>query len=163
MSNLLRKDTILLISHRGNLGSLDPSKENSPHYIDEAILSEYDVEIDVRYIDGKLYLGHDTPDYETSLEWLLGRKHNLWVHCKNFAALSYLIDKELRTFYHQKENHTIINNCNLIWSHQLDEANEKSIIPLLSEEDIINHNSYIPVYGICSDFVSTLYSKLKIK
>lgn len=148
---------MLLISHRGNINSVQPAFENSPHYIDNAILSGYDVEMDVRLINNEIYLGHDEPDYKISLEWLLERKKHLFIHTKNFGVLSYLIDKDLRTFYHQKENHTIINNCNLIWSHELSEANEKSIIPLISKEDI-EKQVKIPdnVYGICSDFVEIL-------
>lgn len=140
-----------LISHRGNIDSLKPDLENSPKYIDAAINLGYDVEIDIRLINDELFLGHDAPDYKITLKWLLDRKNNLWIHTKNFTALSYLIDYDIKTFYHKKEDHVIINNCNLIWSHNLYEANEKSIIPLLniSEMNNINYN----VYGICSDFV----------
>lgn len=145
---------MILISHRGNIDSIIPERENAPDYINEAIAKGYDVEMDVRFINGRLFLGHDTPDYQISLEWLLQRKDWLWVHTKNFAALQCLIDQDLRIFYHQKENHTIINNCNLIWSHELSEASEKSIIPLLSEKDLENYPLYSDkVYGVCSDFV----------
>lgn len=147
---------MILIAHRGNIDQVVPSLENKPSYIDDAIMAGYDVEIDVRLIDDELYLGHDTPDYKISLDWLLIRQDHLWVHTKNFAALSHLIDKNIRTFYHQKENHTIINNCNLIWSHELSEANEKSIIPLLSMEDIVREPIRKNVYGICSDFVKVI-------
>ena len=51
-----------LISHRGNIKEPNPKMENSPSYIDIAISSGYDVEIDIRFIDGKFYLGHDDPD-----------------------------------------------------------------------------------------------------
>lgn len=143
---------MILIAHRGNIDSVKPDKENTQDYIDEAIIFGYDVEIDVRLIDNKLYLGHDTPDHEVSMGWLLDRRHELWVHTKNFSALNLLIDTDLRTFYHQKEDHTIINNCNLIWSHNLEEANSKSIIPLLDAADIFDFEKY-NVYGICSDYV----------
>ncbi len=146
---------MILISHRGNTNKTFPDRENSPSYIDEAIKQGYDVEVDVRLIGNKLFLGHDTPDYPVTLTWLLDRKIYLFVHTKNFGALSHLIDSELRIFYHQKENHTIINNCDLIWSHNLAEANEKSIIPLLSQENI-RHFSGTQVAGICSDFVELL-------
>jgi hypothetical protein len=149
---------MLMISHRGNISSIQPVRENSPSYIDEAIIAGYDVEMDVRLINGCLVLGHDTPDYQISLEWILERKHNLFVHTKNFGALSFLINKDLRTFFHQKEEHTIINHCNLIWSHNLVEANENSIIPLLSRNDIENFEIK-NVYGICSDFVAELAAK----
>ena len=145
---------MILISHRGNVNQIIPERENSTSYIGEAIAQGYDVEMDVRFIDGTLYLGHDNPDHQISLEWLLQRKEWLWVHCKNFAALQALIDEDLRIFYHQKENHTIINNCNLIWSHELSEASGKSIIPLLSEKDMEDYSKYSnKVYGVCSDFV----------
>ena len=147
---------MILIAHRGNINQVIPERENAPDYIDEAIAQGYEVEMDVRLIDGKLFLGHDNPDYEVSLQWLLDRNGSLWVHTKNFAALQYLIDHDLRIFYHQMENHTIINNCNLIWSHDLAEANEKSIIPLLSMADISKNPIPKNVYGICSDFVEFL-------
>lgn len=149
---------MILISHRGNIDSVKPERENTSEYIQEAIDAGYDVEIDVRYISGKLYLGHDTPDYEIELEWLQRRNLSLWVHTKNFEALSYLIDKNLRVFYHQKEDHTIINNCNLIWSHNVTQANHKSIIPLLDRYDIEEADVAIEdgLYGICSDYVGLI-------
>lgn len=146
---------MIFISHRGNIDQIIPERENSPDYIDEAIAQGYDVEMDIRLINNELFLGHDHPDYAIGLQWLLDRKNFLWVHTKNFAALSFLIDQDLRIFYHQKENHTIIHNCNIIWSHELSEANEKSIIPLLSIDNIYNWNKR-NVYGICSDFVNKL-------
>lgn len=151
-----------LISHRGNINGLYPELENSHLYIQTAINSGYDVEIDVRLIDGKLFLGHDAPNYEISLNWLLERKDYLWVHTKNFGALQYLIDQNLRIFYHQKENHTIINNCNLIWSHELSESNERSIIPLLSQEDVTAYYKYNgrEVAGVCSDFIELVLKEL---
>ena len=148
----------VLNSHRGNVDCSYHQEENSQDYIQKAINLGYDVEIDVRKINDKLFLGHDTPDYEVSIEWLLERNNKLWIHTKNFEALSFLIDFNLKTFYHQKENHTIINSCNLIWSHELSESNEKSIIPLLSLEDINNFDNK-KVYGICSDFISFLNRK----
>lgn len=151
---------MILIAHRGNVNQIIPERENAPDYINEAIAQGYDVEMDVRLIDRTLFLGHDTPDYQISLEWLLQRKEWLWVHCKNFAALQALIDEDLRIFYHQKENHTIINNCNIIWSHELSEASRKSIIPLLSAEELENYPKYSDkVYGVCSDFVERVKAK----
>ena len=40
-----------IISHRGNIRGAIPDKENRPSYIDCAIGSGYDVEIDLRMID----------------------------------------------------------------------------------------------------------------
>jgi hypothetical protein len=146
---------MILISHRGNISGVLPEKENSPEYIDLAIRSGYSVEMDVRLIGNNLFLGHDTPDYPVTIDWLIDRTQYLFVHTKNFGALSHLIDSGLKTFYHQREAHTIINNCNLIWSHNLAEANWKSIIPLLSREDFSKFNGN-DVAGICSDFIEVM-------
>ena len=54
---------MILISHRGNIDGVKPTKENSPEYILEAISLGYDVEIDVWKVDGKWFLGHDEPEY----------------------------------------------------------------------------------------------------
>ena len=55
---------MIFISHRGNLDGLNPDRENSPDYIDEAIKLGFDVEVDVRTKDGQLWLGHDEPQYK---------------------------------------------------------------------------------------------------
>jgi hypothetical protein len=144
---------MILISHRGNINGRVESLENEPKYIDLAISKGYDVEIDVWVKDDSLWLGHDEPQYEINIKFLLERKNNLWVHTKNFDALSKLIDTGLKIFYHEKENHTIINNTKNIWSHNLLEANVKSIIPLLSKEDSLKSVNFKHVYGICSDYL----------
>ena len=152
---------MILISHRGNVDMVNLERENTKSYIQEAIDLGYDVEIDVRYIDNKFWLGHDKADYVVELEWLLDRKNNLWIHCKNFLALSKLIDTNLRIFYHQHENHTIIGNTKVIWSHDIDEANYQSIIPLIDMESVNCFKNFKnKYYGICSDFIKQVEDKL---
>lgn len=145
-----------IISHRGNIQHPKPSLENNPDYILEAINQGYDVEIDVRIKNNELFLGHDTPDYKIDISWLYKYYDNIWIHAKTFEVLELLIDKKnLKVFYHEKEDHTIINNCNLIWSHNIKVATNKSIIPLLDIKDIKNYE-YKPVYGICTDYINEL-------
>jgi hypothetical protein len=146
---------MILISHRGNLNGLSADKENSPQYIDCAISQGFDVEIDLRTDNSKLFLGHDYPQYEISIEWLQDRRDNLWIHTKDSESLFKLCDTDLRYFFHEKESHTIIANSNLIWSHDLSEASDRSIIPLLGMEDLLN-KEYVSVHGICSDFIALL-------
>ena len=55
---------MILISHRGNVDGIYPEMENNPIYINKALNSGYDVEIDVWCIDNRWYLGHDSPQYE---------------------------------------------------------------------------------------------------
>ena len=55
-----------VIAHGGNLNGPNANEENRPSYINNAIKSGYDVEIDVWYVDNKWYLGHDDPRYHIS-------------------------------------------------------------------------------------------------
>ncbi len=144
-----------LISHRGNINGCNPKLENTPLYIRDAIHLGYDVEIDVWYDNNTLWLGHDNPEYQIGLYFLLENANKLWIHCKNFEALSHLLKEEsLKLFYHEKEDHTIISN-KLIWSHDINKANNICIIPLLSKESI---EQWVPVqvYGVCSDYIKLL-------
>ena len=149
---------MIYISHRGNIDNIIPEKENTITYIEEAIDLGYEVEIDVRTKNGDLYLGHDNPDYEVSMEWLISHRNNLWIHAKDIKTLTTLLETNLRFFYHEKENHTIISGTNLIWSHNILESNENSIIPLLSLSDL----DLLPkhkIKGVCSDYIKILKEK----
>ena len=67
---MMTKQKIKLISHRGNLNGVNPDRENSPSYIQEAITAGYDVEIDVHWWDSGIWLGHDKPDWMVPLLFL---------------------------------------------------------------------------------------------
>lgn len=153
---------MIYISHRGNITEPKPELENTQAYIEAAIDAGYEVEIDVWLKDGELYLGHDGPEHQTSLEWLDKNINHLWIHTKNFEALSFFMDQDFKMFYHKEEDHTIIGNSNNIWSHNLEEASNKSIIPLLSMTDIDTFEllTSTEVYGICTDYLDYLKIKL---
>ena len=44
--------------YRGNLNGPNAKDENKPDYIMEALSKDFDVEVDVRNYNNKLYLGH---------------------------------------------------------------------------------------------------------
>ncbi len=145
---------MILISHRGNIDSVIKNKENTLPYIDNAISLGYDVEIDLRRIDQNLYLGHDKPEQKVDYDWLFERRKNLWIHVKDINSFNFCLDTPLTYFFHEKERHTLISN-NLIWSHDLSEATEKSIIPLINLKiDKNEAKKYKKVAGICSDYIS---------
>lgn len=148
---------MILISHRGNITGRIPEVENQPDYIQDTIVLGYDVEIDVRMKESQLYLGHDYAQYKIELEWLIERRDKLWIHTKDFESLDLLIDKGLRVFFHEQERQTIINNTNLIWSHDLESISTKSIIPLLGTQSIEEYGHLAQnVYGVCSDYLNKL-------
>jgi hypothetical protein len=153
-----------LISHRGNIVGPNPSRENTPSYIDTAISSGYEVEVDINYIDGKFYLGHDTPDYEITEKWMELRKKSVWFHCKNVEAASRLgeLDKGFMFFCHTSDDF-VLTSTNHIWVHNLDMAlDTQCIIPLLSDTDVRNYKGEI-VYGVCTDYMSLAEFDLKQK
>jgi len=141
-----------LISHRGNIIGPNPNKENTPSYIDTAISAGYDVEIDIRLINGKYYLGHDTPDYEVTQTWLLKRKDRLWIHCKNIEALEILtlLQPGLDVHYFWHENDVVtLTSKGYIWAYPRSVAISNSIVVLPE----IYNTKMLQAEGVCSDFI----------
>jgi hypothetical protein len=149
---------MIFISHRGNIEGVQPDRENSPEYIDEAIISGYEVEVDIRWKDGELFLGHDKPQYPTSLEWLLERKEYLWIHTKDYESLATLQDYALRYFWHEKDSFTLTSN-GYIWSHDFqNKMTRHCIVPLLSLEEVEQYTQK-HFYAVCSDYVESCTRK----
>lgn len=145
---------MIIISHRANINGIEEHRENNPYYIDECIKLGFDVEIDLRTKDNELYLGHDTCQYKITLDWLLERKDNLWVHIKEYDALVKILDykEKIRFFCHESDKYTLLSN-GLIWCHDLtNKMNKNCIIPLLSYEQVIDYNQK-SFYAVCTDYV----------
>jgi len=139
-----------LIAHRGNINGPDPENENSPKYIESAIQQGYDVEIDLRVGLG-LQLGHDESQYFIDSSWLSTFKDNLWIHCKDFAALAYLTEMkfvEFNYFWHQEDDYALTSK-GYIWTNPTQPLTEKSIcvLPELQTIDIKG------CAGVCSDYI----------
>ena len=135
-----------IISHRGNVRGPLPDKENRPSYIDCAIGNGYDVEIDVRLIDGQLWLGHDGPQYKVEHSWLQPRKEYLWIHCKDLEAAQECC--EYQSFCHTSDPYTY-TTTGKVWLHDLSMKVNDAIIPLI--EDPIIYLAQKP-YAICTDY-----------
>ena len=58
---------MIIIAHRGLLEGPNKELENSPAQIEKAIDENFNVEVDVRYIDREYYLGHDGPEYPVEI------------------------------------------------------------------------------------------------
>jgi hypothetical protein len=154
---------IKFISHRGNVKGVDPVRENTKKYIDEAIKLGYDVEIDIRTKDDVLYLGHDTPDERVTLQWLKDRVEFLWIHLKDYKSLMTFcnLDNDFRYFCHQGDDFTLVSN-GLVWCHKTNnKMNNKCIIPLLSLKEVEEYNQN-EFYGVCSDFVQQCKEKFEV-
>ena len=145
-----------IISHRGNIDSINPDRENTFEYIDEAISLDFEVEIDLWRIDKELFLGHDEPETKVELPWLWYRKDSLWIHTKNSSALEYLVAlnkyHDLKYFWHSVEPYILTSNS-IIWAHEFDniESPETCIVPLLDKETL-TATTPRRWYGVCTDF-----------
>jgi hypothetical protein len=140
---------MVLISHRGNINGPFESSENKPTYINRAISKGYDVEIDVWYIDGILFLGHDKPDYSIDFRWFRDRIEKLWIHCKNIDALNYFKNcgYELNYFWHQVDDVTITSK-GYFWTYPGKKLTNNSIAVMPEIKEFIDIEIS---FGICSD------------
>jgi hypothetical protein len=153
IKNIIYKNenNMRLISHRGNINGRVESSENKPSYIDLAIDSEYDVEIDVWYIDDQLYLGHDEAQYTVDFRWFRDRIRKLWIHCKNIEALLYFreVGYDFNYFYHNEDDVTLTSK-NHLWTYPGKKLTNQSIAVMpenVPDWDISN------CMGICSDYI----------
>jgi len=94
-----------IISHRGNLQGRIPERENHPSYIVEAVNLGIDVEIDVWYVDGEFYLGHDEPMHKVDLQFLM--QPAMWCHAKNSDALRRMLESGVHCFWHENDCYTL--------------------------------------------------------
>lgn len=147
-----------IISHRGNLNGPKPENENSLFYIQDAISANFIVEIDIRYIDGNFYLGHDFPQYKLDRWWIFDLHPCLLFHCKNHRSAIELNDLGLNIHYfcHYSDPFTITSK-KYLWIHDLNlSVDENCIIPLITKKDIENYTNQVKIYGICTDYPELL-------
>lgn len=139
---------VIKISHRGNTSGPNKERENSPSYISEA-LQKYDVEIDVWFIDGEFFLGHDKPTYPIHISFL--RNPKLWCHAKNLQALTRMLkNSSIHCFWHQSDD-LALTSQNYLWTYpgkELAKTNAIAVLPEIAKGWDIDR-----AVGICSDFI----------
>jgi len=140
---------MILISHRGNINGPISEKENHPDYILQAVGKGYNVEIDVWYKNGEFWLGHDSPQYKTSVEFLKNEK--FWCHAKNLKALDKMLEHDIHCFWHQEDDFTLTSR-GYIWTYPKQNITPRSIAMCVDE----NYVNVEGCYGICSDYLETL-------
>ena len=152
-----------LIAHRG-LAGLDPcyqEDENHPSQIERAIKAGFDVEIDLRYDEGRMYLGHDTAEYEvqdhTLADW--AKNCTMYAHCKDMEAAFHCPRLDgIIPFCHSNDDFVLLKDGHL-WVHP-SVINE--IPPTIRPQCIIvlprNMESprFTDYYGVCADNVFKL-------
>jgi hypothetical protein len=144
------------ISHRGNLTGINRELENSPDYVVDAIRKGFDVEVDLRTHLGKMYLGHDEPQYEIDDKWLQMYSSSLWIHCKDFESLDHSMNMGYHCFFHNIDAYTITSRS-FVWAYPGSQIASRLCISVLPEraEGLIGLKAH-DYYGVCSDFVQEL-------
>ena len=151
---------MILISHRGNLNGPNPEMENKPTYIQEALDKGYHVEIDVWYVDGNFYLGHDKPETIINVNMLSNPK--LWCHAKNIEALEKMIcHLDIHCFWHETDTYTLTTD-GYIWTFPNKPLCSNSIA---CNPSMTNFSGVKKAMGVCSDFIANykirdIYNKI---
>jgi len=147
-SRSLNTHIMILIAHRGNTNGVNPEKENTVAYIEEALRQGYHCEIDICKFDGEqFYLGHDEPQEPVSIQFL--RNNPLWCHAKNFNALQSIINLGIHCFWHQEDKYTITSQ-GWIWAYPGQPGGNHTIAvhpENLTDEEIKKFS------GVCSDHI----------
>ena len=145
---------MILISHRGNINGIIPEAENRIDYIEDALRMGYNVEIDIRDKDGKLYLGHDKPQYPLDIDWLEQHYTKLWLHCKDLTVIQKLNELDrigvyLNYFWHETDTVTITSK-GYLWAYPGKQPikNSIAVLPELNNDDVSQCS------GVCSDYIS---------
>lgn len=156
MGRLLRENAVVqLIAHRGLMNGPDPERENHPDQIRAALDAGFDAEVDVRYADGRWWLGHDLPQYEVGVEFI--RNECLWVHCKNIEALAEInwVSHHTNYFWHQSDDYTLTSR-GFIWAYPGKPLTAYSICVMPEWQDTWRDALPRNVWGICSDYVTEI-------
>lgn len=141
---------MIIVAHRGLTEGPCEKTENSPEIINNAINQGFDVEVDIWYIDGDFFFGHDNPQYDAN-EYMKNIKNpeKYWFHAKNVEAVSKLIDINLRVFYHTDEE-IVMTSKQELWSvcgkkHQ----NSMLVLPEVSGIGVEKNDN---ILGVCTDY-----------
>jgi len=135
-----------IISHRGNISGPNPSKENNPEQISKVLKLGFDCEIDVWFVDGYFYLGHDNPHYKIEYSFL--NQPGLWIHCKNLEALGY-VPINSNYFWHEEDDYTLTSK-RYIWTYPNKKVDTNCII-VDNNQDWIKKN--YNCFGVCTDYI----------
>ena len=137
----------ILISHRGNLNGRVVSLENNPQYIQMALDTGFECEVDIYYKSSGWWLGHDNPIYRVDINFLT--KRGLWCHAKSIETFYWLLKHEFHCFWHQNDWVTLTNE-GYIWTYPGCPLTDRSIC-VLPELDI--GPGFDGCAGICSDYI----------
>ncbi len=150
MSKSARK----IIAHRGNIHGVNKERENTLSYLDEAWLAGYESETDLWVLEyGELRLGHDSPEHLVTPDDILTRANHLWIHCKNIAALYWVMEHDLHGFFHDRDAYTLTTQ-GWIWAYPGMPVNDRCILVVRAQDGSATPGAA----GYCVDDVTVVDS-----
>jgi hypothetical protein len=151
---------MIIIAHRGNINGPNETNENTLEQIKLCLDNGYDCEIDLWLVNGQLFLGHDNPQYEVSLNFILLNAPKLWCHCKHLDSFELLLKvKEINCFYHNTDDY-VLTSHGYIWSYPGTKVpKERGIVVMPEWNPEIKYDRGI--CGICTDYPSDVGKFLK--
>jgi hypothetical protein len=148
---------VFFISHRGNLNGPNKKEENKIEYINKALKKNFDVEIDLWFINNSFFLGHDKPLYKVEKRFLKNKK--FWIHAKNLECFYELSKSNLNYFWHETDK-VIFTSKGFFWNFPGTILDKKNSIYVLPE----NNNKFdrsLNYVGICSDHILKYKEKIQ--
>jgi hypothetical protein len=145
-----------LISHRGNLTGINQNENRFDTVINACSLG-FDVEIDLRFIKNRWWLGHDSPEHllDSGLDAIIQLKNQLWIHCKNFDALEKLKGTDFNYFWHQDDDHTITSK-GFIWTYPGKDRGKTNILVMPEWNYSLEQIASLDCFAVCSDHVQDI-------
>jgi hypothetical protein len=156
---------MLLISHRGNVDGITPSKENTIPYMQQALARGFHVETDIYEHAGELYFGHAYGDSGEKVNWdfLACNSHKLLLHCKDARSIGIISKHDLNWFCQEHDSYAI-SSRDLVIAHskqggmvysKLDRYLDSTII-MLPEKNGLGKKflEELGCVGVCSDIIS---------
>jgi len=135
------------IAHRGNYAGIQPDRENTIEYIQEALSLGYWVECDIQTTQNGLYFGHDEP--QEPLDYKIVMHPRVICHAKDTNALTRLLDLGAHCFWHEEDNVTLTSQ-GYIWCYPGVHPKHESAIWLDLQDKALPENTS-GIWGICSD------------
>ena len=161
---MINTNDLKVISHRGLTNGPSKLLENDPKNILKNISTYPSLlnEVDVNLTESGIFLGHDNPTYELSLEFLIEHKEFLILHIKFIQSNSNKIidtleklNLECHIFSHFEDPFALTNK-GWIWSHpnQGIRANTILVMPerIMPISNLSFNNQFRNLRGVCTDY-----------
>jgi hypothetical protein len=143
---------MFFISHRGNLNGINQYEENKPSYIFSALEKNFDVEVDIWFVNSSFFLGHDKPQFSINEDFLNNKR--IWFHAKNIEALNQLNIRGAHCFWHQNDD-VVLTSKGLLWTYPGKQLTKNSICVLPEISNTLTRDCA----GLCSDFILKYYNE----